>query len=71
MRVSAELHVAAALYTGKNPVTYRVRGWVGSVAGLDILEKRKVSVLIGISTLDHPVHILATVLTMLPRPCVS
>jgi hypothetical protein len=42
MEVS-ELHDPAALTPRKNSGTHRIRGWVGPRAGLEVLEKRKIS----------------------------
>ena len=42
MVVSGEFYAPAALSQGKNPGTHLQRGGVGPIAGLNVLEKRKI-----------------------------
>jgi hypothetical protein len=44
MEVSGEHHAPAALPPRVKPVAYWTGGWVGLRAGLDVLEKGKISV---------------------------
>jgi hypothetical protein len=53
--VSGQYHAMAAILLGKNPGTHQVGDGVDTKAGLDTLEKRKISSLIGIWTPDHSV----------------
>ena len=41
--MSDQLHAPAALHPGKNLSALLIGGWMGSTAGLDVLEKRKIS----------------------------
>jgi hypothetical protein len=43
MEVSGQLQAQAALPQGKDPGTHWTGGWVGSRAGLDAVEQRKIS----------------------------
>jgi hypothetical protein len=43
MKVTGQPHAPAALPRGKNMGTYSIGGWIGSRAGLDVSEKRKIS----------------------------
>jgi hypothetical protein len=43
MTVSGELCALATVPCGKNPVMNWIRGWLGTRAGLDIVEKGKKS----------------------------
>jgi len=44
MQVSGQHHVLATSLLGKEPLaTHCLEGWMGSRAGLDISEKRKIS----------------------------
>jgi hypothetical protein len=42
MEVSSHLHAPAALPVGIGPGTHCIGGWVGPVARLDVIEKRKI-----------------------------
>jgi hypothetical protein len=41
-----QLH-ALATFLGKNPGTHQIGGWMGPTAGVDILEKRSLLLLMG------------------------
>ena len=43
MEVKGQLHAPASLIPGKYPSTHLVGGWMGPIAGLDFLEKRKIT----------------------------
>jgi hypothetical protein len=43
MQVSDQLHVPVALPPGRAPGTHWIGDWVGLKAGLDAVEKRKIS----------------------------
>jgi hypothetical protein len=56
--------------SGKNSGTCWIGDWVGPRAGLDVLEKRKISFLYRDSNPDRPAHTIVTVPTELPwLPC--
>jgi hypothetical protein len=42
MEESGQLHVPSVVTRGESPGTYCIGGWVGSIAGLDALKKRKI-----------------------------
>jgi hypothetical protein len=42
MEVSSQHHAPAALHPGKERPAHWIRGWVGTRAGLDTVEKRKI-----------------------------
>jgi hypothetical protein len=67
MEVSSQLHTLAALPVGKNPGTHWVGGWVCPGAGLDILEKSKISFPANILTTDRPACKLVTMSTVLSQ----
>jgi hypothetical protein len=49
MEVSGQFHAPAALPTGETaPGTHWLGGWVGPIADLDVMEKRKILPLPGI-----------------------
>ena len=65
MDVSGQPHALVASPLGKTPGTHCTGSWVGSVAGLDDLEKVKFPLPAGIRSLHRPALILVTILTAL------
>jgi len=65
MELSGQYHTPVTLSLGRNCDTHWVVGWMGTEAGLDNFEKKKSLAPTRISTLGHPAHCVATVLTML------
>lgn len=51
--------------SGKQPCAYRIRRWVGSRAGLDVVKKIQILSPAGIQTPDRPVRSPATILPTL------
>ena len=66
MTISSQLRAPASLPRGKDPGTQRVGGWVGPIAGLDVLEKKSLPS-DGIRTPDRPDRSLVTIPTLLPQ----
>jgi len=60
MEVSGQYRVLATLPPGKDPVSYRIGGWVGRINGQDVLKERE------IGTPDHLVRSLVSVPTSYP-----
>jgi hypothetical protein len=57
MEVSGQRHVPAAFLSGKEPLgTHFIGGWVGTRAGLDAVEKSKITFPCQESNPGHPTH---------------
>jgi hypothetical protein len=64
-KVNGQLHAPAALLQGKDPGIQWTGGWVGPIAGLDTVAKRKNHHPCRESNAGRPTHRSATILTEL------